>query len=81
MWLIWIGVTLLLLHLAGLGPFAEMKWYWWALPFALAFIWFEFIERPLGLDRKRGHDELEKSRKSRIKAALGDHADKGKSRR
>lgn len=72
MWLIVIGVALLLLHLAGVGPFAHMKWWWWALPFGLAFIWFEFIERPLGLDRKRGFDEVDKAKRRRIRQALGD---------
>jgi small Trp-rich protein len=74
MWLIWIGVALLLLHLAGVGPFANMKWWWWALPFALAFIWFEVIERTFGLDRKKGFDEIEKAKRKRILKALGDRA-------
>ena len=74
MWLIWIGVVLLLLHLAGVGPFANMKWWWWGLPFALAFIWFEVIERTFGLDRKKGFDEIEKAKRKRILKALGDRA-------
>jgi small Trp-rich protein len=71
MWLIGIGVVLLALHLAGIGPFADMKWYWWALPFALAFIWFEFFERRLGLDRKKAFNELEQAKRKRIQLALG----------
>jgi len=81
MWLIWIGVALLLLHLAGIGPFADMKWYWWALPFGLAVIWFEVIERTFGLDRKKGFDEMDRAKRKRIQKALGDHGPKGRARR
>jgi small Trp-rich protein len=81
MWLIWTGVALLLLHLAGIGPFAEMKWYWWALPFGLAVIWFEVIERTFGLDRKKGFDEMDAAKRKRIQKALGDHAQQARRRR
>ena len=74
MWLIWIGVALLVLRLAGVGPFAHLPWWWVALPFALAFVWFEFVERALGLDRKRGFDEVEKVKRRRIRHALGGRA-------
>jgi small Trp-rich protein len=73
MWLVWVGVALMTLHFAGVGPFATMD-YWWMLPFGLAFLWFEFVERPLGLDKKKGHDEVERVRKRRIMSALGDKA-------
>lgn len=84
MWLIWIGVALLVLHFAGVGPFADLKWYWWTLPFGLAFIWFEFIERTFGLDRKKGFDEMDQAKRRRIAKSLGDRAPsarKGKPRR
>jgi len=80
MWLIWIGLTLVVLHFGGIGPFADMKWYWWALPFVLAFIWFEVIERTW-LDRKRGFDDIDKAKRKRIQQALGDHLAKRKGRR
>jgi small Trp-rich protein len=84
MWLIWIGVAMLGLHLAGIGPFADLKWYWWALPFGLAIVYFELIERPFGLDRKKGFDEMEQAKRRRIQKALGDRGEgarKSKSRR
>jgi small Trp-rich protein len=74
MWLVWIGVALMVLHFAGVGPFATLGWWWWALPFLLAFIWFEFIEKPLGLDKKKRHDEIERVKRRRIRTALGDKA-------
>ncbi len=81
MWLIWTGVALAALHFAGIGPFADMKWYWWALPFGLALIWFEVIERTFGLDRKKGFDEMDKAKRKRIQQALGQHLTKRKDRR
>jgi len=83
MWLILIGLVLLVLHFAGVGPFADMKWYWWSLPFALAVIWFEVIERTFGLDRKKGIDEMEQTKRKRIQQALRrpNPAGKGRSRR
>jgi small Trp-rich protein len=81
MWLIWIGVALLVLHFAGIPPFADMKWYWLALPFGLAIIWFEVIERTFGLDRKKGFDEMDKAKRKRILQALGNRAGRSKGRR
>jgi len=81
MWLIWIGVVLLVLHFAGIPPFADMKWYWLALPFGLAIIWFEVIERTFGLDRKKGFDEMDKAKRKRILQALGNRAGRSKGRR
>jgi small Trp-rich protein len=71
MWLIGIGVLFVILHFAGIAPFAEMKWYWWSLPLVAAFIWFEFFEKRLGLDRKKAFDEMEKAKERRIQLALG----------
>jgi small Trp-rich protein len=81
MWLIWIGVALAVLHFAGVAPFGDMKWYWWGLPFGLALVWFEVIERTFGLDRKKGFDEIDKAKRKRIQQALGDRLGKKKVRR
>ncbi len=79
MWLIWIGVALMLLHFGGIGPFAALDW-WWALPFALAFVWFEVFERRLGLDKKKGLDEMERTKRKRIQKALGDKSPSAQAR-
>ena len=47
--------------------FAEMSWWWVIGLMAVAFIWFEFIEKILGLDKKKAHNEDEERRKARIK--------------
>ena len=46
---------------------ASLSWWWIVGLMVLAFIWFEFIEGMLGLDKRKAHDEDEKRRKARIK--------------
>jgi len=70
MWLVWIGLALLLLRYFEIGSFATMSWWWVTLPFVGAFIWFEFIERSLGLEKKKAMDEMDAAKKARIKRAL-----------
>ncbi|MCS7101584.1 MAG: TIGR04438 family Trp-rich protein [Burkholderiaceae bacterium] len=70
MWLLWLGVALLVLKLLGVGPFADMSWWWVALALVAAFVWFEVFEKRLGLDKKKAFDELERAKQERIKRAL-----------
>ncbi|HYD81245.1 MAG TPA: TIGR04438 family Trp-rich protein [Paucimonas sp.] len=49
-----------------IGPFANLSWWWLVGLMALAFVWFEFIERLLGLDKRKAHESLEKARKERV---------------
>jgi small Trp-rich protein len=71
MWLMIVAVLLLVLKLIGFPPQMEsVSWWWIALPFAVLFVWFEVIERNLGLDRKSAFDELRKAKEERIKRAL-----------
>ena len=79
MWLIWLGVALIVLKLLEVSVFAAMSWWWIALVGAIAFVWFEFIERYLGLDKKKAFDEIDKAKKVRIGQALD--ANKGRKRR
>jgi small Trp-rich protein len=84
MWLIWIGLVLMILHFAGIGPFAGLPWWGWGLPFLLAIFWFEVIERRFGLDRKKDYNEMDQAKRKRIRKALGDRApsaQKGRTRR
>jgi len=76
MWLIWIGVILMILHFANIWGLGALDW-WWALPFGLAVVWFELIERPFGLDRKKGFDEMDQAKRRRISKALGVRAKAG----
>lgn len=49
------------------GFFQNLSWWWITALMAAAFVWFEFIERILGLDKRRAHDEMDKIRKNRVK--------------
>jgi small Trp-rich protein len=47
--------------------FAELSWWYIVGLMAFAFLWFEFIEKMLGLDKKKAHNVDEQRRKDRIK--------------
>lgn len=79
MWLIWLGVALIVLKVLEISVFAEMSWWWVTVPFAVAFLWFELVERRLGMDKKKAFDEIDKIKKLRIERAL--EADKARKRR
>jgi small Trp-rich protein len=57
--------------------FAEMSWWYVIGLMVFAFVWFEFIEKMLGLDKKKAHNEDERRRKQRVKEAF----DKSKKKR
>ncbi|HJV74383.1 MAG TPA: TIGR04438 family Trp-rich protein [Noviherbaspirillum sp.] len=63
-------ISLSLLRYLEIGPFAELSWWWIAGLFLIAFIWFEFVERMLGLDKRKSHEQLEKARQERVKKAF-----------
>lgn len=65
--LIIVIVALALLRYLEVGPFATISWWWIVGLVALAFVWFEFIEKMLGLDKRKAHEQLEEARKERVK--------------
>lgn len=68
--LIIIIVLLMILKYFEVGPFANMSWWWIVGLMAFAFIWFEFLEHMLGLDKRRAHEQLDKARQDRVKKAF-----------
>ena len=50
--------------------FAELSWWYIVGLMVFAFVWFEFIEKMLGLDKKKAHDVQDKNRQARVKQAL-----------
>jgi small Trp-rich protein len=50
--------------------FAELSWWWIVGLMGFAFIWFEYIEKILGLDKKKAENVDEARRKERIKENL-----------
>jgi small Trp-rich protein len=79
MWLIWVGVALIVLKLLEVSVFATLSWWWIVVPFVIAFLWFELVERQLGVDKKKAFDEIDKIKKLRIQRAL--ESNKGRRRR
>lgn len=65
--LIILIVVLSALRYFEVGPVAGLSWWWIGGLVGLAFIWFEFIEPMLGLDKRRAHESLEKARHERVK--------------
>ena len=47
--------------------FAQLSWWWIVGLMVLAFVWFEFIEGLLGLDKRKAHDVDRKRREERVK--------------
>jgi small Trp-rich protein len=68
--LILLIVALAALRFFEVWKFAQLSW-WWIIGLAVvAFIWFEFIEKMLGLDKKKAHNVDEARRKARVKQSF-----------
>ncbi len=63
-------VALVALRYFEVWKFADMSWWWIVGLAVVAFIWFEFIEKMLGLDKKKAHDVDEARRKERVKQSF-----------
>jgi len=70
MWLVWSALILAVLRYLEFGIFATVSWWWVIGLLVAAFIWFEFVERYLGLEKKRAMDEMDAAKEKRIKRAL-----------
>ena len=65
-------IILLIVALSGLRyfvvwRFAQLSWWWIVALSVVAFLWFEFLEPLLGLDKRKAHNEDERRRKARVK--------------
>jgi small Trp-rich protein len=81
MWLIWLGVAMIVLKLLEISVFATLSWWWITVPFLVAFLWFELVERRLGMDKKKAFDEIDSAKKRRIQRALEADKARGRGRR
>ena len=68
--LIILIVLLIGLRYFEVWRFAEVSWWWIVGLMVVAFIWFEFIEKLLGLDKKKEHNVDEQRRKDRVKQSF-----------
>ena len=48
----------------------NLSWWWIIGLFGVAFIWFEFLERIFGRDKRKAHEQLEKQRQERVRKAF-----------
>lgn len=65
-------IIILIIALVGLRyfevwRFSEISWWYIVGLMVFAFIWFEFLEPMLGLDKRKAHDVDEQRRKDRVK--------------
>lgn len=65
--LILLTIGLAILKTVEFGLLANVSWWWIVGLFFFTFIWFEFIERMLGLDKKKAHKKFEEIQKNRAK--------------
>jgi small Trp-rich protein len=70
-------IILLIIALSALKyfevwKFAELSWWWIVAVMGVAFLWFEFIEPMLGLDKRKAHNVDEQRRKDRVKKSFDD---------
>ncbi|HJU99015.1 MAG TPA: TIGR04438 family Trp-rich protein [Burkholderiaceae bacterium] len=68
-------LILLIVALVGLRyfevwRFAQLSWWWIVGVMVFAFIWFEFLEPMLGLDKRKAHNVDEQRRKDRVKQSF-----------
>lgn len=68
--LIIIIVLLVGLRYFEVWRFAEISWWWIVGLMVVAFIWFEFVEKLLGLDKKKEHNVDQQRRKARVKQSF-----------
>lgn len=68
--LILLIVLLTALRYFEVWRFAELSWWYVIGLMVFAFVWFEFIEKFFGLDKKKEHDELAKRQRERVKQAF-----------
>lgn len=55
-----IGVILLLLKIADIGPVGNLSWLWVLSPFAAAFVWWEVICPLIGWDKRQAQRKMKK---------------------
>ncbi|MFZ6743255.1 TIGR04438 family Trp-rich protein [Undibacterium sp. JH2W] len=60
----------LVLKVADIWIFASISWWWIVGAACAAFVWFEILERMLGLDKRKDHAHFEKIQKARVKRAF-----------
>jgi small Trp-rich protein len=53
MYVVWLALILIGLKVAEIGPLADLSWWWVLMPLGVAFVWFEWLEKLFGFDKRR----------------------------
>lgn len=73
MWFVAIGVVLLVLNLAGIGPVGAWTWkeQWWImlLPFGLAVVWWAWSDWS-GMTQRKAMQKIDDKREARRQKSL-----------
>lgn len=73
MWFVAIGVVMLVMNLAGIGPIGAWTWKedWWALlmPFALAILWWFWADSS-GWTQRKAMEKVDAKRDARREKQL-----------
>jgi small Trp-rich protein len=64
--LIILIAALVVLRFFEVWKFASLPWCWIVALMVAAFVWFEFVERMLGLDKRKAHASDDERRKKRV---------------
>ncbi|WP_342117844.1 TIGR04438 family Trp-rich protein [Pseudoduganella sp. OTU4001] len=65
-------IALVALKYFEVWKFADMSWWWIVGAMLAGFVWFEFVEPALGLDKRKAHNVDEERRKERVKKSFED---------
>ncbi|MFY9479264.1 MAG: TIGR04438 family Trp-rich protein [Aquabacterium sp.] len=75
MWFVVIGVALMVMNIAGIGPVAEWTWKWdgdlwkFLLPFGLAILWWFWADTS-GWTQRKAMEKVDAKRDARRDKAL-----------
>ena len=64
-----VGLILLVMFFMDIAPVSTWKWYWLAVPFALAWIWWDVIDPMFSLSKKQEVKNFEARKKARLEKA------------
>ncbi len=71
MYLVWLGTALVVLKWLEVEPVGSLSWWWVLAPLAVAFAWFEGIEKLFGRDRRQVEmADFEKQAQERVAHAF-----------
>lgn len=80
MWFIVVGVLLLLMKVAEVGPVADLSWWWVLAPFGIAVVWWEFADKT-GYTQRKAMDRLDERKEARRQEAMSKLGTSDKQRR